>query len=273
MTRTHRTAASDSLLKALKNTPMLEEAEELRLARAAQAGSEPAFTALVNAHLRLVAKIAHESTRYGLPLEDLVSEGMLGLVEATRRFDPERGVRLAGYAAWWIRAYVRRYTIQNRRIVRPPSTRRGRRVLSNLRKVQHALSGTGGESATVEQVAEALQVSVADVHEVDGALSGRDVALLSEVNGRTFEVADASPSPEDLVAEAEHRMREREAVARALRALDPREKKILEHRYLGDATVSLSRIGDKLGLSRERIRQLEHQAQIKVRETVLPSVA
>ena len=145
---------------------MLTAEEELRLARDANAGSAQGFERLLKSHLRLVLTIAHEFSTYGLPLEDLVSEGMLGLVEAARRFEHERGVRLAAYAAWWIRAYMRRYTIYNRRIVRTPSSRHGRRLLANLRKTQRALTQQFGERPDADLVAKTLHVGVLDVEEM-----------------------------------------------------------------------------------------------------------
>jgi RNA polymerase sigma-32 factor len=252
---------------------MLSAKRESELARAACAGSREAFEELLASHLRLVVTLAHEFARFGLPKEDLVGEGLVGLVEATRRFDPERGVRLAAYAAWWIRAYMRRYTIQNRRIVRAPSTRPARKLMANLRRVQRHLGQLRGEPPAAEAIAEALHVGVRDVEQMEAALSSRDVPLAGGDDRRPLDIPDASPSPEDLVAEAEERAKTRVALGRAIDALPGRERRILRERYLGGDGESLAEVGRGLGLSRERVRQLERIAQAKLRETVLASVA
>ena len=127
-----RESGLEALMAAARRAPLLTMEEETQLARRAAAGCERSFEKLLRCHLRLVLTLARDFRAYGLPLQDLVSEGLLGLVEAARRFDPDRGVRLAAYAAWWIRAFIRRYTIFNRRIVRTPSTRHGRRLLASL---------------------------------------------------------------------------------------------------------------------------------------------
>jgi RNA polymerase sigma-32 factor len=263
----------ESLLKAGKRAPMLTAEEELRLAREANAGSAGGFERLLKSHLRLVLTIAHEFSTYGLPLEDLVSEGMLGLVEAARRFDPDRGVRLAAYAAWWIRAYMRRYTIFNRRIVRTPSSRHGRKLLANLRRTQREIAQTTGERPDPETVAQMLGVGVRDVEEMEAALSGRDIPCGFDPEGRAMEIVSEEPSPESIVAEAEEREWSMRAVRCAMSNLSKRERHILQKRYLTEETTSLASIGRGMGLSRERVRQLEHQAQTKMRHAIRSSVS
>lgn len=271
--RNHHSVASASLLDAGRRAPMLCAQRESELARQALTGSREAFDALLASHVRLVVTLAHEFASFGLPKEDLVGEGMLGLVEATRRFDPERGVRLAAYAAWWIRAYMRRFTIQNRRIVRAPSTRPARKLMANLRRVQRELTQRQGEPPACEAIAKALHVGVRDVEQMEAALSSRDVPLGGGDDRRPVDLPDAAPSPEDMVAEAEERARTRDALDRALDSLSTRERRILRERYLGDAGESLASVGRGLGLSRERVRQLERLAQAKLRGAVLASVA
>ncbi len=271
--RSYATLGTSTLLKAARHAPMLSAEEEVRLAKRAQAGSSQSFEALLNAHLRLVLTIAHEFGTYGLPLDDLVSEGLLGLVEAARRFDTTRGVRLAAYAAWWIRAYMRRYTIANRRIVRTPSSRHGRRLLANMRRTQREIAQTLGEAADAEAVAKALGVGVRDVEEMEAALSGRDVPCGIDGEGHSVEVQADGPSPEALLAQAEQRKRSSDTVKKALRVLTKRERHILKERYFTDETNSLATIGRDMGLSRERVRQLEHEAQDKMRVAIVAFVA
>jgi RNA polymerase sigma-32 factor len=263
-----RDSGLDALLKAAKKAPMLSAEEELKLAKEAGAGSSLGFERLLKSHLRLVLTIAHEFSAYGLPLDDLVSEGLLGLCEAARRYDPERGVRLAAYAAWWIRAYMRRYTIFNRRIVRTPSSRHGRKLLANLRRVQRELSQATGERPDAETVATVLGVGVRDVEEMESALSGRDIACGFDPEGRALDLPSEGPSPEALVAETEEREWSLNAVHGAMRGLSKRERHILKERYLTEESSSLASIGRGMGLSRERVRQLEHQAQAKMRDVI-----
>lgn len=262
------------MVRAANRTPLLTSERELEFARAAADGDQAAFDRLIQAHLRLVLAIAHEQTRFGIPLEELVSEGMLGLVEATRRFDAERGVRLAVYAAWWIRAYMRKHTIANRRIVRPPSTRHGRKLLSNLRKTQRELEARDGETPNAAAVAEVLGVSASEVEEMEAALSGRDVPCGPvDDEHRGTELCDGRPTPDLEVEVAELARRRRAALEQAIRELSPRERRIVQLRFLGDEMTSLASIGRDLGLSRERVRQLAHRAETKMRQTMLQSVA
>ncbi len=245
---------------------MLSAEAEPQLALAAQQGSQQAFDALLKAHLRLVLTIAHDFRTYGLPVDDLVSEGLLGLVEAARRFDSTRGVRLAAYAAWWIRAYMRRYTLTNRRIVRMPSSRSGRKLLANLRSTQRELAQHTGDAPDATLVAQTIGVDVRDVEEMEAALSGRDVPYGTEL--KAVELPSMTPSPEDLLITARENEWSAQAVEQALGILTTRERQILEQRYLGPKTTSLASIGREMGLSRERVRQIEHQAHAKMRHAV-----
>jgi RNA polymerase sigma-32 factor len=263
-----RSTGTETLIRASKNSSILRPKDEAQLARSAQEGSAEAFEALLRAHLRLVLTIAHEFGTYGLPVDDLVSEGLLGLVQAARRFDPERNVRLAAYAAWWIRAYMRRYTIANRRIVRMPSSRHGRKLLANLRRTQRELTQQRGEPPDAETVAKTLGVPLRDLHEMEGALSGRDIACGSDFDNRSLDLRSEWPSPETQVADSEQRDRSAALLQRALRCLSSRERQIVEQRCLSEPPPSLAAIGRDLGLSRERVRQIERRAHTKLRQAL-----
>ncbi|HEX2677384.1 MAG TPA: sigma-70 family RNA polymerase sigma factor [Polyangiales bacterium] len=268
------TFCADALWRTAHSTPLLTVEAEERLARDAKGGSTAAFEALLRAHLRLVLAMARGYAKYGLPSEDLVSEGLLGLVEAARRFDPERGVRLSTYAVWWIREYMRRYTMLNRRIIRTPSSRHGRKLLAKLRDTQRRMTQEAGEPPDAAAVAKELGVGVSDVEEVDAALSGRDIPCGTDPDQEgMIEVQSDNPTPEALYSEAEASACSQDAVRDAIDRLNPRERKILEQRYLSPNMSSLSSIGDALGISRERVRQIEHRACAKIREAVLPSLA
>lgn len=245
---------------------LLTREQERALSDRAARGSADAFSELVQAHMPLVFKIAREHAHHGLAFDDLVAEGALGLVEATRRFDSARGARLAVYAGFWIRAYVRKYTLSNRRIVRPPSSRNGRRLLSQLGITQRQLEQQHGQRADSDRVAVQLAVSRSEVDEVVGALSGRDVPYgLGHGDTPGFELGSDAPSPEAMVAEHEERDVRKNALQRAIAALDERERRIVHQRSLASVPVSRAEIGRELGMSRERVRQIESGLQVKLR--------
>ncbi|MBX3269400.1 MAG: sigma-70 family RNA polymerase sigma factor [Sandaracinaceae bacterium] len=262
------------LRQAASAAPMLDLDTERELLRRIQENGDPrALDALLVSHVRLVLSIAQKYRRHGLPVDDLVAEGNLGLVEAARRFDRARGTRFSTYAAWWVRALIRRYTIANRRIVGAPSTRAARRLLSNLRETQRRLAAELGRAATREEIARALDVSVEDVATVDAALSGRDVSLAPTPEGLVIELACDRASPEETAAAAELRAHNERSVHDALERLERRERLIIERRLLDDDRETLADIGAELGLSRERVRQLELRARQKLRAALLDRVA
>jgi RNA polymerase sigma-32 factor len=256
---------TELLARASKVAPILSQEEEVELVRSAQAGSERSLDRLLSCHFRLVASVARGYKRHGLAFEDLVSEGMLGLVEAARRFDPERGVRFASYATWWIRANIRKYTLFNRRIVRMPSSRNGRKLLATLRRTQHELARATGEWPTSAALAARLGVSTRDVEEIDVALSGRDAAYGCDNEGGVSELACGRPSPEVLVADTEEHAHSMRVVRGELDRLPSKQRDILRQRYLTEETATLATIGRDMGLSTERVRQLEHAAHATMR--------
>jgi len=253
--------------------PMLSAECEQELVARFQAGSEDALRRLMLSHLRLVLSLAKRYAGNSASIEDLISEGNLGLVEAARRFDAERGTRFGTYAAWWVRAHVRRYALANRRIVSAPSTRNARKVLSSLRKTQREIAQRVGRSAQREEVASELGVSENDIAMVESALGGRDVPLGPSDDGGTWELPGRGPTPEQQAAEDELADLQRARVGRALDTLSEREQVIMRRRYLDEDTATLAVLGESLGLSRERVRQLEKRAQKKLRSALLDCVA
>ena len=245
---------------------MLTQDEELCLARRARAGDAAAFGRMVEAHLPLVHAMARQFRSHGVALDDLVGEAMLGLVKGARDFDPDRGVRLAAYAALWIRAYLRRFTLQNRRIVRGPDTRGARRLLGGLRRTERDLE-RHGHKADAQAVADALRVTAADVEEMRAVLGARDVAT-GAVSEQHCELRSHSPSPEALAVDAEHRKLASELVKDGLCRLEPRMRDVLARRCLNDAPPTLAEIGRELSVSRERARQIEAQARAELKAAV-----
>lgn len=253
----------------------LDADEERALARAARSGNARAFDRLVRAHLRLVFAMVAEHPSYGAPTSDLTAEGMLGLVCAARRFDPDRGVRLATYATHWIRAYLRRYTLRTRRIVGPPSTRVGRAVLFNLGRAERDLAQLLGTAPTREALAEYLGASVDEVAEAQQALRARDAGIHGGEGliVDSIEPISPDPSPELVLTEAEARRRAAALLRRGFTTLGARERTILRSRHLQAEPSSLDELGRSLGISRERVRQLEARGYERLRRAVLRSVA
>jgi RNA polymerase sigma-32 factor len=255
---------------AARSEGMLACDEEGRLARLARQGDQRAFDRLVRAHIPLVFAMAHEYRSYGLPADDVVSEGLLGLVKAVRDFDPEHGARLATYAAWWIRARIRHYTLTNRRIVRGPATRNARKVFAHLRSTERRLQQQVG-NPDAELVASALGVRAQDVEDVRAILGGRDAVYATDVEGGRAQIAAKTPSPEATLIEQDDQRRLAKLLRDALSSLDTRSRDVLERRHLREHVSSLADIGDDLGVSCERVRQIEARAQKSVREAIATS--
>lgn len=253
--------------------PKLDANTERELIRRLLDGSDHARHQLILAHMRLVGSVAQRYVRDGTPFEDLIHEGVLGLLEAASRFDPSRGARFSTYATWWVRAYVRRYALSNRRIVAAPSTRDSRRALSQLRRTQHLLAQRHGVPASNEQLAEALDVGVDDVEMAEGVLSGRDVGLDGDGPGsRHIEPPTEEPTPEQSTEEAERLSMYARRLARAMELLSDREREIVRRRLLAEEPDSLAALGQELGVSRERVRQIQQRAQEKLRSGMMRPV-
>jgi RNA polymerase sigma-32 factor len=251
---------------------MLGRSEETRLARLARQGDQRALDRLVRAHIPLVLAMAHEHRAYGLPADEVLSEGLLGLVKAARDFDPERGTRLATYAAWWIRARMRSYTITNRRIVRGPATRNARTLIAHMRSTERRLQRELGAPPDAESIASALGVRARDVEEMRTILSARDAAYASDTQGSAApQFASTEPSPEAEAIETDDRRRLAKLLRDALCGLDARSRDILERRHLRANPTALADIGHELGVSRERVRQIEARAKKSLREAIARS--
>jgi RNA polymerase sigma-32 factor len=253
-----------ALRRAAASAPLLSGDEELRAATAARCGDKPALDLLLRAHFRLVLSIARQFTNQ-CSKDELVSEGLLGLVHAARRFDPTRGTRFAVYAAWWIRAYMRQYTLANRRIVRAPSTRAARALLAGMTKVERNLFQKTGVHPDPEAIADAFGVDVEQVREVVASVRGRDVVCGTQSDVGGVELTCEQPSPETLVADADAERTARDRLERALAHLPSRERRVFQERHLVENARTLSDLGDEMGLSRERVRQLEHKAYGRLR--------
>ncbi|MFN3892939.1 MAG: RNA polymerase factor sigma-32 [Beijerinckiaceae bacterium] len=269
-------------VKAAMNAPFLDRLQERNLAvRWRKADDEDALHQLAHAHMRLVMAVAMRFRHYGLPIADLVQEGHVGLLEAASRFEPEREVRFSTYATWWIRASIQDYVLRNWSIVRGGTSSAQKALFFNLRRLRARLAQNGGDSQSAhQQIAMALGVSVADVEGMSARLSGPDVSLnapLSDEESSSAErgdfLVDTGPLVDEIVGsriDGERRLRWlREAMA----TLSERELHILRARQLQDDAKTLETLGGELGISKERVRQIESRALEKLRRTLLANHA
>lgn len=259
--------------------PMLEPQEEYMLAmRWYEHEDVDAAHRLVTSHLRLVAKIAGGYRGYGLPLADLVSEGNIGLMKAVKKFEPQRGFRLATYAMWWIRAAITEYILRSWSLVKMGTVTGQKKLFFSLGRIKRTLNvlDTGDLSPEdVTRVAEALHVPERDVINMNRRLGARDVSLNGprrndeEDGGELMEtLVDEAPSPEAQAAQRQETAYRRGLLRQALAELPERERKILAERQLSEEPKTLEELGTHFGVSRERVRQLEARALDKLRKTV-----
>lgn len=270
----HSEGGLSRYLKEIHRFPLLEAPEEIEYARRLRDCGDPdAAYRLVTSHLRLAAKIALRHRRYGLAIADLISEANVGLMLAIKRFDPERGFRLATYASWWIKASVQEYILRSWSLVKLGTTAAQKKLFFNLRKLKSRLGiPEDGDlrADQLRQIAGSLDVRECDVIEMDARLRGDislNVPLSVDTEGDEWQdrLVDTSPDPESLLLEASDREREKTALANALAALSPRELSIIKARYLDEPHKTLEDLAGTFGISRERIRQIEQRALQRIR--------
>ncbi|WP_224372831.1 RNA polymerase factor sigma-32 [Hyalangium versicolor] len=261
-------------LTEVRRYPFLTRDEELSLARRARReGDSVARFQLVNSHLRLVVTLAREHQRSPLALMDLIQEGNLGLVQAVERFDPERGVTLSAYAAWWIRAYLLRFIMENWKLVKIGTTDAQRKLFFRLRSEQQRLLAAGFEPSP-RLLAERFHVAEQDVTEMDQRLKQDDLRLDApalpsgdDSPARVHALPSGTPAVDEQLAQRELTRMLRTELARFMQQWeDPRWRFILEHRLLTDTPLSLEAIGQHFGVSRERARQVESDLISELRE-------
>jgi len=262
----------EAFLREIQRYPLLGPDEEKALAeRYAATGDVQAAATLVTSNLRLVVKIAFEYRRAYRNIMDLVQEGNIGLMHAVKKFDPTRGVKLSSYAAWWIRAYILRFILNNWRLVKLGTTQAQRKLFFNLNKERARLRSMGIEP-TAAAIADRMGVSEHEVDDMDRRLKADDVSLDAEINdgeGRALTRLDLIADPSALQDSLFHDADFDETFKRRLRSfgaqLDGKERFIFESRLVGNEPLTLQEIGDKFGVSRERIRQIERRLLDKLR--------
>jgi RNA polymerase sigma-32 factor len=264
-------------LEEIRRFPMLEPEEEFVLAKSWQEhGDVEAAHRLVTSHLRLVAKIAMGYRGYGLPLNEIISEGNVGLMQAVKRFDPDRGFRLATYAMWWIRAAIQEYILHSWSLVKMGTTAAQKKLFFNLRKLKgqmQAIDEGDLRPETVKAIAERLDVTESDVVEMNRRLEGADHSLNvplrsdSETQWQDWLVDDAA-SQESTIADADEFSHRMSLLHRAMAVLNERERHILSERRLKDEPTTLEDLSSQYGISRERVRQIEVRAFEKLQRAI-----
>ena len=253
----------------IRSYPLLSHAEEAALARRfRQSGDAAAAEALVNSHLRLVAKVAKSYRGYGLPIEDLIAEGNIGVVQAVRRFDPDRGFRFSTYALCWIRAAIQEYVLHTWSLVKIGTTAAQKKLFFNLRRLKSEMKAIDDgdlDPGQVAWVALELDVRGEDVTMMNRRMARFDQSLNAPIGddggGEWLDrIADDRPNPEMVLAEGESLEWRRKFLGGALDRLSPRERYVLTERRLSETPATLQALSDRYRVSRERIRQIELKA-------------
>ena len=267
--------ANLSYIRTSMAEPLLEKDHELELARRwRDKGDEKALHELVRSYTRLVVSAAAKFRNYGLPMGDLIQEGNIGLMQAANRFEPERELRFSTYANWWIRSAMQDYILRNWSIVRTGTTAAQKSLFFNLRRLRAKIErNKGGEGLNNEdrmKIAKELQVNLKDVEDMEGRLSGGDSSLNATISEDGEEewmnyLKDDRPNPEDIVMGMKDAKTRSKWLADALGTLSDREQKIIRDRHLQYETVTLEDLGKELGVSKERVRQLEARAMEKLK--------
>ena len=265
-------------LDEIRRFPMLEPHEEFMLAKSwREHGDREAAHKLVTSHLRLVAKIAMGYRGYGLPIGEVVSEGNVGLMQAVKRFEPDKGFRLATYAMWWIKAAIQEYILRSWSLVKMGTTANQKKLFFNLRKAKGRISAfEEGDLRPdhVKQIATQLGVTEQDVVDMNRRLGG-DASLNAPLRdegegGGEWQdwLVDSGQSQEQVLVEEEEGQNRLTALRSALSVLNPRERRIFEARRLSDDPITLEELSTEFGVSRERVRQIEVRAFEKIQEAV-----
>lgn len=263
------------------SAPMLEKDEEQKLAiEWKERGNEKALHNLIRAYGRLVVAMAHKFKHYGLPVSDLIQEGNIGLLEAANRFEPDRDLRFSTYATWWVRSTMQDYVLRNWSIVRTGTTAAQKSLFFNMKRIQAKINAAneneGMSDATRAEIATTLGVRLQDVKEMEGRLNGGDQSLNhtmgedSESEIQDF-LADTRPNPEEAVTILRDGKTRSEWLAKALGTLTDREQTIIKKRSLSNEVVTLEALGAELGVSKERVRQIESSAHEKLKLSLLAS--
>jgi len=264
-------------LQEIKKFPILTADEEYMLAkRYKEYGDTEAAHKLVTSHLRLVAKIAMGYRGYGLPVTDLISEGNVGIMQAVKKFDPERGFRLATYAMWWIRAQIQEYVLHSWSLVKIGTTAAQKKLFFNLKKLKNQLSSIESGDLSPEnarEIATRLNVKEAEVLDMNNRLFSGDQSLNIQVGNEGDAewqdmLVDSHETQDNIIANADELSYRKKIFEEAIEVLNDREKEIIKLRKLKEKPVKLEELSNKFNISRERVRQIEEKAFEKLQKQV-----
>ena len=264
-------------LQEIKKFPILTAEEEYMLAkRYKEHGDTEAAHKLVTSHLRLVAKIAMGYRGYGLPVTDLISEGNVGIMQAVKKFDPERGFRLATYAMWWIRAQIQEYVLHSWSLVKIGTTAAQKKLFFNLKKLKNQLSSIDSGDLSPEnarEIATRLNVKEGEVLDMNNRLFSGDQSLNVQVGDEANTewqdmLVDSNETHDNLIANKDELKYRKKIFEQAIKILNEREKEIITLRKLQDKPVKLEELSKKFNISRERVRQIEEKAFEKLQKQV-----
>jgi RNA polymerase sigma-32 factor len=267
-------------LSEIRRFPLLDPQEEYTLAkRWREEEDREAARQLISSHLRLVAKIAMRNRRYGLPISEVISEGNVGLMQAVNRFEPERGFRFATYAMWWIKASIQEYIMRSWSLVKISATANQKKLFFNLRRAKSRISAIEGVDLRpdqVKQIATRLGATEREVIDMDRRLAG-DASLNVPVRDGDGEwqdwLVDDQDDQEHKLAESEEASNRHDALVSSIGVLNPRERRIFEARRLAENPMTLADLSCELGVSRERVRQIELRAFEKLQQAVKSACA
>ena len=264
-------------LQEIKRFPILTAEEEYMLAkRYKEHGDAEAAHKLVTSRLRLVAKIAMGYRGYGLPVTDLISEGNVGIMQAVKKFDPEKGFRLATYAMWWIRAQIQEYVLHSWSLVKIGTTAAQKKLFFNLRKLKNQLGSIDDGSLSpenVREIANRLNVKEAEVKDMEGRLFSGDQSLNVQIGHEANTewqdmIVDDSESQDKVFEKKDEYLHRKKLFNEALKILNPREKEIIKLRRLRDKPKKLEELSQQFNISRERVRQIEEKAIEKLQKEI-----
>ena len=269
----------DRYMQSIRAIPSLTAEEEMALGMRLKTSNDlEAAKTLILSHLKLVAKVAKGYSGYGLPQSDLVQEGNIGLMKAVKRFDPERGVRLVSFAIFWIKAEIQEYIVKNWRLVKTATTKAQRKLFFNLRSMKKTLQPL--KSDEINSIAKELNVKPEDVREMEYRFNGKEISLdygseesEEDVYRPIAYLKDETPEPSEKMEIDQSEGNSLSSLNKALSSLDERSRLILEERWLKDKDSStLHELADKLGVSAERIRQIEQAAMKKIKMLMQSSI-
>ena len=268
--------SGESYLREINQLPLLTPEEEFKLAaRYRKYNDREAAEELVTSNLRFIVKVAFECKTYGIKLLDLIQEGNIGLMMAVKKFNPYKGYRFISHSVWWVRAYIQNFIIKSWSLVKIGTTQAQKKLFYKIGKVRKALAANGESEAKYEHLAGDLDVTKADIVEMEQRMTARDLSLDSPL-GDDHELThldllqESSLNQEESVAlEQERKIREREVLS-AMKHLNQKEEYIIKNRIMSNSFLTLQEIGNHLNLSRERVRQIESEALKKLRKEMSP---